>query len=265
MFRVEIGTAVRRLRTYVFGLGLTGLAVLPVVVLSTSSSERGGGPVFFDQIRHNGLFATLAVIAILLPFFLPLGTSLLSGEAIAGEASTGTLRYLVVRPVGRTRLVLHKYAAVVAQVGAAIAWVMVAALVAGGIAFGFGRLPTLSGTTLGPGTSTVRIVAAGGYALCAMAGLAAVGLFLSTLTDSGIGAAVATMALAIGSQIVDGLPSLHAVHPYLFSHGWFAFVDLFRSPIEWSGILRGLTVDLAYVLVFLGAAVAVFARKDVVS
>ena len=98
-----------------------------------------------------------------------------------------------------------------------------------------------------------------------MAGLAAIGLFLSTLTDSGLGAAVATMALAITSQIVDGLSSLHAVHPYLFSDRWFAFVGLFRSPVEWGEILSGLFVDGVYVAIFLGAAVWVFWRKDVVS
>ena len=112
--------------------------------------------------------------------------------------------------MGRVRLVLHKYASVVAQVGAAVVWVMVVGLIAGGLAFGYGRLPTLSGTTLGPGTAAIRIAASGAYAVCGMAGLAAIGLFLSALTDSGLGAAVATMALAITSQIVDGLSSLHA-------------------------------------------------------
>src|SRR6185503_7327213 len=146
MFRVEIGKTLRRPRTWVFAAGLAALAILPVVVLATSDSG-GGGPVFFDMIRHNGLFAALAVIGLIQPFFLPLGTSLLSGEAVAGEAGSGTLRYLVARPVGRIRLVLTKYASVVAEVGAAIVWVMVVGLVAGGVAFGYGDLPLLSGTT----------------------------------------------------------------------------------------------------------------------
>ena len=264
MFLVEIGKSLHRVRTWVFALGLAGLAVLPVVILATSSHESGG-PLFFDQLRHSGMLAALTVIVLIQPFFLPLGTSLLSGEAIAAEAAGGTLRYLVTRPVGRVRLVLHKYASVVAQVGAAVVWVMVIGLVAGGLAFGYGRLPTLSGTTLGPGAAVIRIAATGAYAIFSMAGLAAIGLFLSTLTDSGLGAAVATMALAITSQIVDGLSSLHAVHPYLFSHRWFAFVGLFRSPVEWGDIVNGLLVDGAYVAFFLGAAVWVFWRKDVVS
>lgn len=264
MFLVEIGKTLHRLRTWVFATGLAGLAVLPVVVLATSPSSSGG-PVFFDLIRHNGLFAALTVIGLIQPFFLPLGASLLSGEAIAAEASAGTLRYLVVRPVGRARLIVAKYSAVVAELAAAIVWVMVVALIAGGFAFGYGSLPTLSGTTLGAGAATVRIVATAGYALVGMGALAAIGMFLSTVTDSGLGAAAATMAIAITSQILDGLPSLRAIHPYLITHRWFAFVDLFRSPVEWNGIVQGLILSGAYVAVFLGLALAVFSRKDVVS
>src|SRR2546428_1809718 len=155
MFLVEIGKSLHRMRTWVFALGLAGRAVLRVVIMATSH-DTGGGPVFSTQIRHSGLFAALTVIALIQPFFLPLGTSLLSGEAIAAEAAGGTLRYLVTRPVGRVRLVVRKYASVVAQVGAAVVWAMVVGLVAGGLAFGYGRLPTLSGATLGSGAAAVR-------------------------------------------------------------------------------------------------------------
>jgi ABC-2 type transport system permease protein len=264
MFRVEIGKSIHRLRTWVFATGLAGLAILPVVVLATSDSA-GGGPLFFDLIRRNGLFAALTVIALIQPFFLPLGTSILSGEAVAGEASGGTLRYLVVRPVGRVRLIVTKYLAVMAQVATAVAWVMVIGLIAGAIAFGYGPLPTLSGTTLTAGQGLLRILAAGVYVLCGMTGLAAVGVFISTLTSSGVGAAGATMALAIASQIVDSLPAVRSIHPYLISHDWFAFADLFRSPIEWGAMIHGLVLDGAYLALFLGAAIAVFSRKDVVS
>lgn len=264
MFLVEIGKSLHRLRTWVFATGLAALAVLPVVVLATGDSGSGG-PLFFDLIRRNGLFAALTVVALVQPFFLPLGTSILSGEAVAAEASGGTLRYLVVRPVGRVRLIVFKYLAVMAQVAAAIVWVMVVGLIAGAVAFGFGPLPTLSGTTLSVGQGVLRILAAGAYVVCGMAGLAAVGMFVSTLTSSGVGAAGATMSIAIASQIVDNLPAIRWIHPYLISHGWFAFADLFRSPIEWGSMLHGLALDVAYLALFLGAAIAVFSRKDVVS
>ncbi len=264
MFLVEIGKSLHRVRTWVFAAGLAGLAALPVLIL-TLSSDDSGGPPFFDLIDNNGLFATVTAIALIQPFVLPLGTGLLAGEAMAGEASAGTLRYLLVRPVERKRLVLVKYASVVAQVGAAIAWVIVIALVTGGLAFGYGPLPTLSGATLPAAEGILRILAVGAYALCGMSGLAAIGIFFSTITDSGPGATVATVALAITSQILGGLASLRAIHPYLLTDEWFSFVDLFRSPVAWGGIVHGLILAGAYTVIFLTAAVALFARKDVAS
>ena len=59
--------------------------------------------------------------------------------------------------------------------------------------------------------------------------------------------------------------SLHALHPYLFTHRWLAYTGLFRSPVEWSQIVRGLELDLVYTAVFLAAALAAFGRRDVVS
>jgi ABC-2 type transport system permease protein len=264
MFRVEIAKSIRRVRTWVFAAGLAALAILPVVFLPDTSSG-GDGPPFLEFISRSGLFAGLTAVALIQPFFLPLGTGLLAGESIAGEASNGTLRYLVVRPVGRTRLVLAKYGAVMAQVGAAVLWVLIVGLVAGTVAFGVGDLPTLSGTTLGAAAGIARIALAAAYVFVGVAGLAAIGVFFSSLTDSGPGATVATVAVAIGSQVLDNLSALRAVHPYLLSHGWLAFVDLFRSPVDWSGILQGLALAAAYTAVFLAAALYLFGRKDVVS
>lgn len=263
MFRVEILKSLHRLRTWVFGAGLAALAVLPVIFLPSGGGEDG--PPFIQFISRSGPFAGLTAVALIQPFFLPLGTGLLSGEAVAAEASGGTLRYLVVRPVGRSRLVLVKYGAVMAQVGAAVLWVTAVGLIAGSLAFGVGGLPTLSGTTLGAGQGILRIVLAAAYIFLGVAGLAAIGLFLSTLTDSAPGAAIATVAVAIGSQVLDALSALRVIHPYLLSHRWQAFVDLFRSPVEWSGMIQGVVLAAGYTAVFLAAALLVFGRKDVVS
>lgn len=266
MFLVEILKSLHRLRTWLLAAALAAVAILPVVVLAASGGDSGGGgPAFLDQVTSNGLFAALVGVGLIQPFFLPLGTGLLAGESIATEASGGTLRYLLVRPVGRTRLILTKYGSVMFQLACAVFWVMIVGLIAGGIAFGYGSLPTLSGQTIGAGAGVLRIVGAGLYVIAGAAGLAAIGVFISTLTDSGPGATVATTILAIGSQIVDNLSATHAVHPFLLTHGWLAYADLFRSPIEWSAIRQGLVIDAIYATTFLVAAGWWFSRKDVTS
>jgi ABC-2 type transport system permease protein len=264
VFWVEVGKTTRRLRTWVFAAGLAALAVLPVVVLIRDHGP-GGGPPFYQMIRHNGLFAALTAVALLQPFFLPLGAALLSGESIASEASAGTLRYLLARPVGRRRLVAVKYGVVMAELAASLLWVMSLGLIAGAIAFGFGSLPTLSGTSISAGAGALRVVGAALYVEAGIAGVAAIGMFFSTLTDSGPGATVATVATAIASQVLDGLNSFRAIHPYLPTHGWLAWADLFRSPVAWDALGKGLVVDAAYASIFLAAALVMFSRKDVAS
>jgi ABC-2 type transport system permease protein len=65
--------------------------------------------------------------------------------------------------------------------------------------------------------------------------------------------------------VLDLLDAAAAVQPYLPTHYWLAFVDLFRTPILWRGVGRGFAVQAVYIVVFLGAAWANFATKDVKS
>ena len=263
MYRVELGKAARRWRTWTLAAVLGGIPVLIVIGLLTSHPHAHEGPPFFTLILKNGLFTPLTSLAVLQPFFLPLTASLLAGDAIAGEASAGTLRYLLARPVGRRRLIAHKYLAAMTLVALAVLWVVVVGTIAGGSAFGFGALPTLSGTLLSTGEAVVRILGAALYVTAGVAGLAAIGVFVSTLTESSPGATVATVVVALVSQVLDSLTTLRAVHPYLLSHDWTNFADLFRDPVEWHGIVHGLVVDGSYVAVFLGAALYAFTRRDV--
>jgi ABC-2 type transport system permease protein len=268
MYRVELGKAVRRWRTWLLAAAVGGIPVLIVIALKVSPPPAGGGedaPPFLYQILHNGLFAPLTGLAVVQPFFLPLATGLFAGDGIAGEAQAGTLRYLLVRPVRRPVLVLAKYASAVTLLAVLLAVVLVCGAIAGAIVFDYGPLPTLSGTTLSVGATMLRILAAAVYMILAVSGIASVGIFISTLTDSGPGAAVATIVLAIASQIMDNIPSLRVVHRFLPTHGWLGFTGLFRFPIEWSGMRSGLVVSAAYTVVFLTAAVAAFGRRDVAS
>src|SRR5829696_7996053 len=94
--------------------GMAVLAVVPVIIaIAIRSSGGDGGPDFISGITGNGLFVAFGALAAELPLFLPLAVSAISGDAVAGEANLGTLRYLLTIPVGRTRLLLTKYLAIV--------------------------------------------------------------------------------------------------------------------------------------------------------
>ena len=131
--------------------------------------------------------------------------------------------------------------------------------------FGGGDLTTLSGSRISFMNVLGRVALASVYLSCALASLGAVGLFISTLTVQPIAATIATVVFSAASLILDSIPQVAWLHPYLLTHHWMAFGDLFRTPIAWDGVVQGLYVAASYALVFFLAAWARFAGKDVTS
>ncbi|MGA5248095.1 ABC transporter permease [Streptomyces pseudogriseolus] len=268
LFRDELRTTFRRWRT----LALLGvLAAVPVLVgiavrIETgdgSSSGGGGGPAFVSQITNNGLFLVFTALAATLPFFLPMAVGVIAGDAVAGEAGAGTLRYLLVAPAGRTRLLLTKYATVMVFCLAATLVVAVSALAVGALLFPLGDPTTISGTRITFGEGLLRALLIALVVAASLLGVAALGLFVSTLTNSGIAAMATTVGLLITVQILDQIPQLHALHPYLFSHYWLSFADLMREPVYWDDLTKNLGLQALYAAVFGSAAWARFTTKDV--
>ncbi|MGB9994660.1 ABC transporter permease [Streptomyces pseudogriseolus] len=268
LFRDELRTTFRRWRT----LALLGvLAAVPVLVgiavrIETgdgSSSGGGGGPAFVSQITNNGLFLVFTALAATLPFFLPMAVGVIAGDAVAGEAGAGTLRYLLVAPAGRTRLLLTKYATVMVFCLAATLVVAVSALAVGALLFPLGDPTTISGTRITFGEGLLRALLIALVVAASLLGVAALGLFVSTLTDSGIAAMATTVGLLITVQILDQIPQLHTLHPYLFSHYWLSFADLMREPVYWDDLTKNLGLQALYAAVFGSAAWARFTTKDV--
>ena len=103
------------------------------------------------------------------------------------------------------------------------------------------------------------------YITWSMLGVAAVALFLSTLTDSPLAAALGALAVLVTSQVLVTLDAASSVKQYLPTRYWLAWVDFFRDPILWHDIRLGVLVQGAYAVVFLGLAWAAFTTRDVTS
>jgi ABC-2 type transport system permease protein len=249
------------------------LNALPVLVavlvqLTDLAPRPGEGPPFLSAVLTNGALFPLAALAIVLPLFLPIAVAVVAGDAVAGEAQAGTLRYLLVRPAGRTRLLVAKLLAV-------IAFVLVTVLVVAGVGYVVGTTlfdaqpvgggTSVSGTSLSQQELAGRSLMAIGYVTVSMLGVAAFGLFFSTLTDSPLAAALGALAVLVTSSLLFTLDAASPIAPYLPTRYWLAFVDLFRDPILWRDVVRGLALQGVYVGVLLAAAWANFTTKDVTS
>jgi ABC-2 type transport system permease protein len=282
---VELLKLVRRPRSWV-SIGLRcGLPVLVAVFVAVTHvvPPPGQGPTLLSAVLSNGSLYPAAALAIVLPIFLPVAVAVVAGDAIAGEAGSGMLRYLLARPVGRTRLLAAKLAALVVYTLVAVVAVAVTAYITGRLLFGSqpvvvtnsgGTTPTiivahaatsLSGTALTPADILMRTIGAIAFIGVSMLGVGAIALFLSTITDSSLAAALGALAALVTSEVLVALNAAAAVSPYLPTRYWLAWVDFFRQPILWRNIDRGFAVQGVYVVVLLAAAWANFATKDISS
>lgn len=249
--------------------GLGVLAVVPIVIAIAVKASvgrgRGGGPDFFASITGNGLFVALAALTIELPLFLPLAVATISGDSIAGEANLGTLRYLLTIPVGRTRLLAVKFLAISIFSLLATLLVTVVGSVTGLLLFGGGNMTLLSGSQVSFGDGVARLLLTTLYLAAGFAALGAVGLFVSTLTEQPIAAMIAVVILNVTMFILDTLPQLGWLHPWLLTHWWTSFGDFFRDPVGWADPVRGLLTAAGYALVFWLAAWSRLGSKDITS
>jgi ABC-2 type transport system permease protein len=270
MIRVELVKLVRDRRTWATIAMIDALPVLVAVLLAVTDlgPRPGTGPAFLSAVLTDGTLFPLAALGMVLPLFLPIAVAITAGEAIAGEAQQGTLRYMLIRPVGRTRLLVAKLVSVMAFVVLTVLVVAVTAYVLGVLLLGNETVSatgpaSVSGSSMSTPELVGRTFLALGYAMLCMLGVAAVALFLSTVTRSPLGAALGTMALLVASTLLLTLAAADVLRPYLLTRYWLAFVDLFRDPILWRDVVRGVVLQGVYVVVFLGAAWANFMTKDV--
>lgn len=266
--RSEVSLVLHRRRNLVMLGVLSLLTVLVGIGIWWAGRGRGGaggGPALFSSITDNGLFLAFAALTASLPIFLPLVVSVVAGESVAGEAQSGTLRYLLVTPVDRTRLLVVKYVAILFYGLLGALTISVTGVIVGLILFPVGDVTLLSGTSASYGEGLVRLGGVTLYAALMLATVAALGLFVSTLTEVPVAAMSATAIAVVLVQIMGAIPQLDWLHPFLFSNGWLRFADLLRAPVAWSGMGQGLVLQGAWIAVLLAAAWARMTSKDVTS
>jgi ABC-2 type transport system permease protein len=273
VIRVELIKLARRPRTWLTLLLLNLLPIIVAILLSATSlaPRPGDGPAFLSAVLANGSLFSVAALAIVLPLFLPIAVAVIAGDSVAGEAQAGTLRYLLARPVGRTRLLVAKLTVVLAFTLTAVVLVAGIGYVAGILLLGHtggtgeSAIASVSGSALSPTQILLRTLLAMAFVALSMLSVAAMALMVSTFTDSPLGATLGALAFLIGSSLLLTLDAARSLQPYLPTRYWLSFIDLYRDPILWRNVERGVLLQLVYVAVFLGVAWANFSTKDIKS
>ena len=272
LLRSELGLMFRRWRNrallaVVVAIPILLGSALRVAVPQGGQGNGGNGPgaAFLSQVAGNGVFLSFLALTIMLTLVLPLVVAVVSGESLAGEANTGTLRYLLVVPAGRARLLSVKYVAVVLFALVACLLVAASALIMGVALFPVGPVTLLSGTTVPLSEGLLRLLFVVLYVTAAMAMLGAIGMAISSFTEHPIAAIAAIMILAVSSEVADNIPQFAAVGPYLPSHWWLAFDSILRMPVDTTELTHGLFSFAVYIVIFGSIAWARFTTADITS
>jgi ABC-2 type transport system permease protein len=271
LVRTEFVKAAVRMRSLVVALLLVGLPTLIVVAINTRGRRTTGdsGEGLFRLAQQSGLLIPAAVLSAMSTFLLVVVAGTFAGDSVASDATWGNLRYLLMRPVPRGRLLVAK--AVVAGI---LIWmctvlVVLAALIAGIVLFGSHSVavPTLpgvsSGFTLGSATLLARVLIATVYVALGFSALLAIGTLFTTLTDTATAAVGATIGVYIVSEILNGISQLGQIRYAFPTHYMDAWQSMFTENHYSSDMLVGIVVQLAYVVVFGTAAIVHFRTMDI--
>lgn len=261
----ELAMMLLRRRNQLILLALVAVPIIIGVAVRLTSKSGNNPTGLIGDITDNGIFVAFTALVVVIPIFLPMAVSVVVGESIAGEANTGTLRYLLVVPVSRGRLLLVKFLAVAAWCLIIASIVALAGLAIGLLLFPAGKVTLLSGTQISLLGGIGRLAIIVCYAALMMLAVSAVGLFISTLTEVPIAAMAATLAVAITMQVLVAVPQLHSIRPLLISNYFLSFADLLRDPMTLAGLRPGVLLALAYLVIFAALAWARFTTKDVSS
>jgi ABC-2 type transport system permease protein len=276
LVRTEFTKAARRIRSLVIVLLLVGLPTLIVVAINAHGNhpDRGdNGDGLFRLAHQSGLLVPAAVLEVMSGFLLVVIAGTFAGDSIAGDSAWGNLRFLLMRPVGRGRLLVAKAFVAGVLIWVATILVALAGLVAGVILFGSHPVvvPTISPGgrafisvfRLSTGVLLWRTVIATAYVAFGFTALLAMGTLFSTLTDTPASAIAATIGVYIVSEILDAISALGRIRYAFPTHYFDSWSSMFTQSRFSHDMIAGIIVQVGYFVVFGGAALVWFRRKDI--
>ena len=220
------------------------------------------------KIMHGYLICYVILQTLLI--HVPLLIALIGGDMIAGEANMGTLRLLISKPISRTSLLLGKFTATAIYTMMLLLWMAFLALFFSVLVFGTGDLMIFKSdqiVLIKKADILWRYVAAFVFAAIAMLTVAALSFFLSLFAENSIGPIVTTMSVIIVCTILTtmDLPLFNAIKPFLFSSHMLGWKGFFDDPVNYPAIIKSAGILVIHIIGFVGAAVVVFRKKDVLS
>lgn len=268
-WRAEARRQLGRRRTLVaFGL----LLALPLVLVGafafgerTPSSRQTSASRIFDLATSGAANFSLVVLFLASELLLVLVAALFCGDAVPSEASWSSLRYLLIAPVRRARLLTSK---LVVGVGSTIVATIVLplwALAVGAVAYGVDPLTNPLGENLTWGQFLPRLALACAYIFVSLLPIAAIAFWLGVRSDAPLAAVGGAVLISILANILDQLDALDPYRNALPGHYNRAWQDALAVEPSWTDMIHGTLWSLVWAVAFTMLAYRRFRRVDILS
>lgn len=276
LLQIELFKIFKRPRTYIAFVAIAAIVLLIQLALYVDSEtyidlmlQSIQAEYTIDGRIANGYFVCYFVLQTLL-IHVPLLIALIGGDMIAGEANMGTLRLLASKPISRSTLLFSKFIASTVYTLLLLVWMAFLSLFLSMLIFGVGDLLVAKSQEIiihRQADVMWRYFAAFGFAAIAMTTVAALSFFLSLFAENSIGPIVATMSIVIVFTILTtvDLPLFDLMKPYLFTSHMLGWKGFFYSPVSYGSIAKSAIILLLHITAFVGTAIFLFRKKDVLS
>jgi len=272
--KAEIIKSFSRPRSFI-GLGAIVMLTLLIDVAFWFSGKEYIGLLFqtFEQVFRlegnivNGNLICFIILQTLI-IHLPLLVAMVTGDLLSGESAMGTMRYVLTRPISRTRLVLTKWLTALLYVLAILVLLGIFAYAGSLLVFGPGDLMVLNSdglVILRNEDLPWRFMLAFGYAFISLATIASLSLMFSAFANNSIGPIVLTMVVVIVFTVVASfeMSFFDPLMPLLFTNHMMLWRKFFADPVPAMDIVRSALVLLGHTAAFLGITLYHFRRKDI--
>ncbi|PJA98431.1 MAG: hypothetical protein CO128_07420 [Ignavibacteriales bacterium CG_4_9_14_3_um_filter_30_11] len=275
LIKIELYKIFRKWRTYIGFAAVTFLILL--IQFAVSIGEKDAASRLTNQLSDsflmvgnllNGYFISymiLNAIIVNIPFLIVL----VAGDILAGEATAGTYRILMTRPVSRFQVVLSKFLASLIYSFMLIVWLAVLSLTLGLILFGSGELIVFQKGLIIFAKDDIfwRFILAYLMAALTMCTVASLAFFFSSLVENAIGPIVTAMAIIIVFAILSAIPIdfFQTIKPYLFTNYIFSWNLFFEDTLNYTELLKALGVLIGHIVVLFGITAYIFEKKDILT
>jgi ABC-2 type transport system permease protein len=272
---IELQKIFKKWRTYI---GFIAIGVLvPIVQLALYFT----GDNYINAITRNlqssflivgNLFNGYLVASLVLTalyIHIPFLIVLVGGDLLASEATAGTYRMLLTRPVSRSKIMTAKFLAGLTYVFLLLVWLAFLSLGVSCLLFGTGELISFRGKLIIFASDDVlwRFAGAYLYSMLSMFTVFSLSFFFSSMVENAIGPIVSTMAVIIIFLILSALPIdfFKTISPYFFTSHMIQWDGFFHDPVELSDIIKSGLVLLGHVVVLYLITTYLFIKKDILS